>query len=170
MRWIFYDLETSGLSVAFDQILQYAAITTDSDFNIINSDTGYAQYRPDVWPAPEAAVTHCINFIPAHAPTESAVIKKLHQEFNTPNTITLGYNTLGFDDEFLRFAFYRNLLPPYTHQYANNCQRRDLYPITALYYLFAHDALNWPTLDGKISLKLMLNLESTNKRLKTKNL
>ena len=154
MHWLFYDLETSGLNVAFDQILQYAAITTDSNFNISKTDTGYAKYRADVWPTPEAAITHCISKLPHGAQTEAAVVKNLHQQFNNANTISLGYNTLGFDDEFLRFAFYRNLLPPYTHQYANNCSRRDLYPITVLYYLFSDSALEWPMINGKISLKL----------------
>ena len=55
MNFIFYDLETSGLSVAFDQVLQYAAITTDENLTIIDEQSNYAQYRSDVLPAPEAA-------------------------------------------------------------------------------------------------------------------
>ena len=81
-------------------------------------------------------------------------IKQIHALLNTPGTISLGYNTLGFDDEFLRFSFYRNLLPPYTHQYANQCGRMDLYPITLVYYLFNPDVLSWPQRDGRVSMKL----------------
>lgn len=29
---LFYDLETSGLSKSFDQILQFATVRTDTDF------------------------------------------------------------------------------------------------------------------------------------------
>lgn len=161
MNYIFYDLETSGLSVAFDQVLQYAAITTDENLTIIDEQSNYAQYRSDVLPAPEAAITHCIAQIPKHCPTETETIIKLHKMLNSPNTISLGYNTLGFDDEFLRFAFYRNLLPPYTHQYANGCQRRDIFPMLVLYYLFANSAIDWPIKNDKVSLKLE-NINSAN--------
>ena len=33
MTFVFYDLETTGTSPAFDQPLQFAAIRTDDDFN-----------------------------------------------------------------------------------------------------------------------------------------
>ena len=78
----------------------------------------------------------------------------IHEMINTPNTISLGYNTLGFDDEFFRFAFYRNLLTPYTHQYANGCQRYDVFPITVFYYLFEDSVLKWPKIDERPTLKL----------------
>lgn len=32
---LFYDLETSGINNSFDQVLQFAAIRTDLDFNEI---------------------------------------------------------------------------------------------------------------------------------------
>ena len=32
MRFVFYDTETTGLQTAFDQILQFAAICTDENF------------------------------------------------------------------------------------------------------------------------------------------
>ena len=79
---------------------------------------------------------------------------QIHALLNTPGTISLGYNTLGFDDEFLRFSFYRNLLTPYTHQFANQCGRMDLYPIAVMYYLYKNEVLQWPLVDDKPSLKL----------------
>ena len=33
--YVFYDLETTGINPAFDQILQFAAVRTDLDFNEI---------------------------------------------------------------------------------------------------------------------------------------
>src|SRR5260221_6284926 len=81
-------------------------------------------------------------------------IKQIHHWLNLPGTTSLGYNTLRFDDEFLRFSFFRNLLPPYTHQYANQCGRMDLYPMTVMYFLFKNTALKWPQINGKSSFKL----------------
>ena len=67
----------------------------------------------------------------------------------------MGYNSLGFDDEFLRFLFYRNLLDPYSHQFANGCSRMDMLPVTLIYFLFCAMALSWPVLEnGQTTMKL----------------
>jgi exodeoxyribonuclease I len=143
--FLFYDLETSGLNKAFDQIIQFAAIRTDMDFNEISRHELMIKPNIDVIPSPYAAITHQTDISDwQKGEDEFSAIAKIHKWFNTPGTISIGYNTLGFDDEFLRFNFYKNLLPPYTHQFANACQRVDLYPIAALYSLFKTDVLKWP--------------------------
>ena len=142
--YLFYDLETTGLNKAFDQVLQFAAIRTDLALNEIERHEFFITLNPDVVPSPYAVITHLIDPTDIQGHNELVGIEKIHEIINTPGTISLGYNTLGFDDEFLRFSFYRNLLPPYTHQYANDCSRMDLYPMTVMYYLFKHEAINWP--------------------------
>ena len=37
MNYVFYDLETTGRSSAWDQIIQVAAILTDQNLNIIEN-------------------------------------------------------------------------------------------------------------------------------------
>jgi len=143
--FLFYDIETTGLSKAFDQVLQFAAIRTDRTLKEIDRHEWIVKLNPDVIPTPRAMITHGIALSDIHqGENEFEVIKKIHALFNQPGTISLGYNTLGFDDEFLRFSFYRNLLSPYTHQYANDCGRMDLYPLTAFYFLFKNSILSWP--------------------------
>ncbi len=159
---LFYDLETTGLNHAFDQVLQFAAIRTDLALAEIDRVEILVKLRPDVVPSPAATMAHCIT--PQRVATgkpEVEAIRQIHALLNEPGTMSLGYNTLRFDDEFLRFAFYRNLLPPYTHQYANGCGRMDLLPIVTMYWLYCHDALVWPEIDGKVSLKLE-NLKEAN--------
>ncbi len=153
--YLFYDIETTGLNKAFDQVLQFAAIRTDLNLNEIERHEILLRLLPDVVPSPLAILTHQICVTETiNGSAEVDAITKIHQLFNTPGTISLGYNTLGFDDEVLRFSFYRNLLPPYTHQYANQCGRLDIYPITALYFLYKNDLLQWPKVDNKFTLKL----------------
>jgi exodeoxyribonuclease I len=154
--YLFYDLETSGLSKCFDQVLQFAAIRTDLELNELERFEFFVKLNSDVIPSPKAIITNRISLkkLEAKVILEFEGISKIHELFNTPNTISIGYNTLGFGDEFLRFSFYRNLLPPYTHQYNKGCSRIDLYPIAALYYLFNNEALAWPKSDGNITLKL----------------
>lgn len=156
--YLFYDIETTGLNFCFDQVLQFAAIRTDLELREISRYDLQVKLRDDVVPAPEAILTHRIGIghCHQHGISELEAMTTIHQLFNTPGTMSLGYNTLGFDDEFLRFAFYRNLLPPYTHQYAQNCSRMDIYPLTILHYLFKPDVLIWPEHQHQISLKLEL--------------
>lgn len=153
--YLFYDIESTGLSHCFDQVLQFAAIRTDLDFNEIEREEIFVKLNPDVTPSPYAFLTHQIPVADAlKGLPEIEAMEKIHAMMNTPGTISLGYNTLGFDDEFLRFSFYRNLLTPYTHQYANQCSRMDIFPITVLYFLYKKSAIEWPEVNGKISLKL----------------
>lgn len=153
---LFYDLETSGLSKSFDQILQFAAIRTDQDFNEIERYSTYVKLRPDVLYSPEAIITTRISIADTMAGiTEYEAAQKIHQLVNQPGTVSTGYNTLSFDDEFLRFTFFRNLLPVYDHQFRNGCARLDILPVTLFTYLYANDTLQWPAKpDGKTSLRL----------------
>lgn len=154
--YLFYDLETSGLSPAFDQVYQFAAIRTDMDLHEIERHEFLVKPTIDVIPTPEAMLIHRldIRLLEEEGDSECEVIFKIHQLLNTPGTISLGYNTLNFDDEFLRFNFYRHLLTPYTHQFANQCRRMDLFPMVVFYYLGRRDHLLWGERDGQVSLKL----------------
>jgi len=78
----------------------------------------------------------------------------IHSLLNRPGTISIGFNSLGFDDEFLRFSFHRNLLKPYIHQYYNGCFRMDMLPITTIYRLYRQDVIKWPEKEGEPTLKL----------------
>lgn len=160
--YLFYDLETSGLNPCFDQVLQFAAIRTTLSLEEIERYQLTVKLNPDVIPSPSALITHRISMDQwFNGLSEFSAIQKIHSWMNTPGTLSLGYNTLNFDDEFLRFSFYRNLLSPYTHQYANQCGRLDIFPITILYFLYQKSALNWPSHLGKASLKLeRLNKEN----------
>ena len=153
--YLFYDIETTGLNKAFDQVLQFASIRTDRQLNEIDRCTIKVQLRPDVIPSPGAIVTNRISIKELTSmPCEFEAIRQIHQLMNQPGTISLGYNSLGFDDEFLRFSFYRNLLPPYTHQYLNGCHRMDLLPLAVMFWLYRREVINWPQINRKPSLKL----------------
>lgn len=155
--FLFYDIETSGLNPAFDQILTFAAIRTDLQLNEIGREDIVVRLRPDIVPSPEAFITHRLTLEELNAGfCEYDAARRIHDILNTPGTLSTGYNSLGFDDEFLRFTFYRNLLDPYTHQYAHGCSRMDILPVTILYRIFKPWVLKWPVRNGRNSLKLEL--------------
>ncbi len=160
--YLFYDIETSGLNKAFDQVFQFAAIRTDLELNEIQRHNIKVKLRPDIIISPRALMTHRIplsDLMSGECEFEAA--RQIHQLMNEPGTISLGYNSLGFDDVFLRFTFHRNLLPAYTHQYSRGCRRMDLFPMTLVFSLYKKASLNWPEKNGKLSLKLE-NLNSAN--------
>ncbi len=154
--YLFYDIETTGLNKAFDQILHFAAIRTDTELNELDRYDIKIKLNSDAVLSPYALKTHRIGIKEAQQGiNEFDAMKQIHRCVNTPGTISLGYNSLGFDDEFLRFSFYRNLLPPYTHQYENQCGRMDLFPLAIPYFLFKNEIITWP--------KDNLKLENINK-------
>ena len=160
-RLLFYDLETSGLDKSFDQILQFAAVETDQDLNLVNNYEWWVRLNADIWPSPCALAVTGISLqqLERYGRPEYEVVSQIHALFNRPGTISLGYNTLGFDDEFLRFSFHRNLLEPYTHQYADDCYRMDVYPMLLMRFLIKPEGIVWPegiSKDGRsrISMKL----------------
>ena len=138
MTFLFYDLETTGTDPVFDQVCQFAAIRTDHSLNEIERFERFIRLRPDVIPSAAALVKtqRSISDI-LRGELEYEVMRDIHRLVNTPGTISIGYNSLDFDDDFLRFGFYRNLLPPYDHQWRNGCGRVDLLPLVVLYRHFA---------------------------------
>jgi exodeoxyribonuclease-1 len=153
--YLFYDIETTGLNKAFDQVLQFAAIRTDRQLNEIERHTLTVKLRPDVIPSPGAMITNRLSVADlASGLSEFEAIRQIHELLNQRETISLGYNSLGFDDEFLRFSFHRNLLPPYTHQFQNGCRRMDLLPIAVMFWLYNREVITWPQIRSKPSLKL----------------
>lgn len=155
--FLFYDIETSGLNPSFDQVLTFAAIRTDLALNEIERHNIIVNLRKDIVPSPMAFLTHKLTFEELEKGVcEYEAAKQIHSLINVPGTISLGYNSLGFDDEFLRFLFYRNLFDVYSHQYLNGCKRMDVLPITVIFRVFHPDGIVWPEVDGKPSLKLEL--------------
>lgn len=151
---LFYDVESTGLGV-FDQVIQFAAIRTDLALNELERTAFDVQLTPDCVPSPDALCVHRIGtdrLLSARSLAKAT--SDIHALLNQPGTHSGGYNTLGFDDEFLRFSFFQHLLPPYTHQYASGCGRFDLYPMMVFYYLYKPEVLSWPEHEDGVSLKL----------------
>src|ERR1035438_5535330 len=69
MTYIFYDTETTGKLTAFDQILQFAAIKTDAELNVVDTFNIRCRLLPYIVPSPGAllvtgttiaAITSCL--------------------------------------------------------------------------------------------------------------
>lgn len=156
--FFFFDYETWGTSPAKDRPCQFAGVRTDMDFNIIGEPLViYCQPPADYLPSPEAALITGIT--PQTAETQGLIepefIGKIHQQLATPNTISLGYNSIRFDDEVTRYTCYRNFIDPYAWSWKNGNSRWDLLDVMRACYALRPEGINWPENDeGFISLKL----------------
>jgi exonuclease I len=77
MDFVFYDLETTGLSPAFDQPLQFAAIYTDENFVEKDRVNIRCRLAPHILPSPQALVVTRVNRTLAGVPNCCAAAQQL---------------------------------------------------------------------------------------------
>ena len=129
---IFYDLETTGTNVVFDQILQFGAILTDQ--NLVELDRFEIRCRllPWIIPAPGALLVTAtdVNRLDDPAlPDFYSMMREISWRLEAWGTATfVGYNSMHFDEPFLQRAFWQALLPPYV-TVTNGNARLDLLPL-----------------------------------------
>ena len=114
--FFFYDLETSGLSARDDRIMQFAGIRTTLELEPIGEPYNIlVKLNDDTLPSPDALMVTGITpqQTTADGITEAEFAKLLMEEVFTPDTITVGFNSIRFDDEFIRHLFWRNFYDPY---------------------------------------------------------
>lgn len=117
MSFVFWDTETTGINSAFDQILQLAAIRTDDDLNEIDRFEVRSRLLPYVLPSPGALrVTGLTidDLLDEAHPSHYEMVCRIQSAFGSwCPSVFIGYNSLRFDEEFLRQAFYQCLHAPY---------------------------------------------------------
>jgi exodeoxyribonuclease-1 len=117
LNLIFYDTETTGTNSAFDQILQFAAIKTDADLNEVGRFEIRSRLLPYVVPSPHALrVTGLTidDLLDEAHPSHYEMVSEIRRTLaGACPAAFVGYNSLKFDEEFLRQAFYQCLHPPY---------------------------------------------------------
>jgi exodeoxyribonuclease-1 len=159
MNFVFYDLETSGLSSGYDQVLQFAAIVVDENFVELERVDIRCRLSLHILPSPMAlAITGVApsDLIDQTLPSEFEFAQKIREFVNkwAPATWT-GYNSIGFDEEHLRQMFFQTLQPNVYETQFNGNNRLDILMIVQACRVKHPEALTWVTNQkGKISFKL----------------
>ena len=161
MTFAFYDLETTGISPAFDQPLQFAAILTDDAFREIERVNLRCRIAPHIIPSPWALAVTGLRPAQLVDPTLPSLFQFTQDiaaliERWSPATWT-GFNSIHFDEEMLRQAFYQNLQPDIFATQFNGNTRLDV--LTSLYAVWYRqpDLLKWPVDEtGRVRFKLDL--------------
>lgn len=123
MALVLYDIETTGLNRHFDQIVQFGAIRVGDAFEVEEHYETSCRLQPHIVPAPSALhVTGATyeDLTSTSRPTHFSMIVDIHERFTRWSPAAfLGYNSIRFDEEFLRHAFYQCLLEPYVTSIGN---------------------------------------------------
>jgi exodeoxyribonuclease-1 len=150
--FFFYDLETSGLNPREDRIMQFAGIRTDLDLNPIGEPYNIlVKLNDDTLPNPDALMVTGITPQQTQADgySEAEFSKLLMDEIFTPGTIATGFNSIRFDDEFIRALFWRNFFDPYAWFWRDGRSRWDLFDVVRMTRALRPDGIVWPEVDGK---------------------
>jgi exodeoxyribonuclease-1 len=162
----FYDLETSGFNPRDARIMQFAGQRTDMQLKPVGEPHNVLiKMTEDTVPEPDAVLITGITpqKTIADGITEAEFLKLFHTEIATPGTIFVGYNSVRFDDEFMRFLHYRNLYDPYEWQWQDGKGRWDLLDVIRMMRALRPEGIKWPfDSSGKPSNRLEL-LTSVNK-------
>jgi exodeoxyribonuclease-1 len=155
---LWYDLETFGLEARHDRIAQIACLRTNEALEPVSEGLIlYNRITPDYLPSPYACMVHGISprkTLEDGIP-EYQFAKAVRNEMLAPGTCVAGYNSIHFDDEFIRNLFYRNLYDPYEREWADGNTRWDVIDLFRACRDLRPDGLSWPdTPEGKPDFRL----------------
>jgi exodeoxyribonuclease-1 len=155
---LWYDLETFGTHPQWDRIAQFAAIRTNERFKPLEEPVvSYCSLSPDYLPHPDACLTTGITPQTANerGVTEREFAALVHGQMIRPGTTTAGFNTIRFDDEFVRALFYRNFYDPYRREYESGNSRWDIIDLLRMCRDLRPAGIEWVISDdGRPSFRL----------------
>ena len=153
-----HDYETFGSVPRRDRPAQFAGVRTDAELNEIGEPlVQYCRPADDFLPEPEACLItgitpqQCLR----QGVSEREFAARIEAELAAPGTVSVGYNSIRFDDEVTRFLFWRNLIDPYAREWRNGCGRWDLLDVVRCTRALRPEGIEWPLhADGKPSFRL----------------
>ena len=164
-EFFFYDLETSGLMPRFDRIMQFAGQRARVDFEAGTVEKVgepvnlLVKMTEDALPSPSAinvtGITPQATLM--DGVSEAEFCRYVVEEVFTPGTVALGYNTVRFDDEFMRAILWRNFYDPYEWEWKDGRSRWDILDVVRTCRALRPEGIEWPfTPDGKATNRLEL--------------
>ena len=143
----FYDLETSGLNSRTDRIMQFAGQRTDLNFRPVGEPTNLLiELADDTLPSPQAIMVTGITpqSTKRDGIPEREFCRFIIEDVATPGTTIMGYNSIRFDDEFIRNALWRNFYDAYEWQWKERRSRWDLLDVVRLTRALRPEGIEWP--------------------------
>ncbi|MDX9899087.1 MAG: exodeoxyribonuclease I [Spirochaetia bacterium] len=155
---LWYDLETFGLDPRHDRIAQFASLRTNDQLEPISEPLVlYNTITSDYLPSPYSCLVHGIS---PRKTIESGIAeyqfaKAIRNEMLVPGSCVAGYNSIRFDDEFIRNLLYRNLFDPYEREWSDGNTRWDVIDLFRAARDLRPEGIQWPDgQDGKPDFRL----------------
>ena len=130
------------------RIAQFAAIRTDADLNPIGEPIRcFCQPADDLLPSPDATLITGITPQQAlrEGLSEAEFFARMHRgDWRARTPARVGYNSLRFDDEFIRYGLYRNFYDPYEREWRDGNSRWDLLDVMRLAHALRPEGIEWP--------------------------
>lgn len=167
-NFIFWDLETTGRNDKFSQITQVGAVLTDSEFKIKDKLEIHCKLREGKWFEPGALLTTGIDPLSLsnnNYPSYYEAISQLYetfQEWSRFPTTFIGFNSISFDEPFLRQSFYQNLMPEIYMTVTNKNLRMDVFDILKLVSVFHPEHIRLNKDDNDYAILKLENIAEIN--------
>jgi exodeoxyribonuclease-1 len=155
--FFWYDLETTGTDPRADRIIQFAGVRTDLELNEIAAPfSTYVKCPIDVLPDPSACVVTGLTpqRVNRDGMNELEAYVAINRCFSQPRTCVAGFNSLRFDDEFVRFGFYRHFIDPYAREWQSGNSRWDIIDLARAAAALRPEGIEWPTEAGLLTFRL----------------
>jgi exodeoxyribonuclease-1 len=167
MSFIFYDTETTGrdddrtgiINSKYGQITQFAAIFTDDSMNDLESDTINVHCRRQNFLMAEPGAYLITNMKPEEVDRRRIsnydMMRDVHFWFKkrTP-AVVMGFNSMNFDEKFMRQGFYKTGFPVFTTN-TNGNMRADLMRMVQAAFLHDPGKIKAVNPEGKQSFRLI---------------
>jgi len=127
--------------------MQFAGQRTDMGLKPIGEPVNeLITITPDILPDIDAILLTGITpqETIAEGRSEAEFLHLFHEKIALPGTIFVGYNTVRFDDEFMRFLQYRNFYDAYEWQWQDERSRWDLLDLVRMTRALRPDGIQWP--------------------------
>jgi len=150
MNYVIFDFETTGRSSTWDQIIQVGAVLVNDTFNILDRLELRCSLKDGVIPSPEALLINKTSpkMLKQTNLSHYGMVQQMKEKFeqwskNSPGLAFLGYNSISFDEEFLRKTFFKSLFDIYLTN-TNGNKRGDILGLVRSAHLYYPDCIKTP--------------------------
>ena len=146
---VFYDFETCSSNVSYGQIIQAAAILVNDNFQELDRFEARCKLSPGIVPEAMALLVNKTTpkMLKETNLSHYQMIRQLADKFKDwKNSTFIGYNSINFDEEFLRRSLWKNLEYPYLTN-TNGNERGDLFSLARACHLYYPDCIKTPISD-----------------------
>ena len=146
MNYVVYDFETTGRNSIWDQIIQVGAILVNENFEEMDRFELRCRLRPGLIPEPGALIVNKTtpDMLRSTNLSQYKFILQLNNKFKQWSPATfVGYNSISFDEEFLRNSLFKTLKNPYLTSLDGN-KRADFLGLVRNAHIYYPECINTP--------------------------